>query len=48
MPTHEYQIWVGDKIVNREYSSKKHESMVKIFEEHGKEFKIRIKPLLKN
>jgi len=38
MPTKEYRILIDDKIVNREYTIKKHELMVKVFEEHGHQF----------
>jgi hypothetical protein len=38
MPTKEYRILIDGKIVNREYTIRKQEIMVKVFEEHGKPF----------
>lgn len=46
MPTKEYRILIDGKIVNREYTSRKHEIMVKVFEEHGKPFTTEIVDLV--
>ena len=38
MPTREYRILINGKIVNREYTKRKHDIMVEVFETHGKPF----------
>jgi hypothetical protein len=38
MPTKEYRILIDGKIVNREYTIREHEVMVKVFEEFGYQF----------
>jgi hypothetical protein len=46
MPTKEYRILIDGKIVNREYTIREHEIMVKVFEEHGKPFTTEIVDLV--
>jgi hypothetical protein len=46
MPIKEYRILIDGKIVNREHTIRKHEIMVKVFEEHGKHFTTEIVDLV--
>ena len=46
MPRKEYRILIDGKIVNREYTRRKHDIMVEIFETHGKPFTTEILDLV--
>jgi len=46
MPTKEYRIIIDGKIVSREYTRRKHDIMVEVFETHGKPFTTEIVDLV--